>query len=642
MQRRWLCHALAMVGVALALSVATGCGDDDDDSADIEPCAACPSDCSCVAVVGDVIDLPSPAHPADTPGSPGVTVAGGSKLAVQFGTSGVDLNRTRYTRYALGVSELRPDAILVLVPGFDGGAADFKILAEEVLPRALAERDLVVELWAFDRRTDQLEDREGLRFASRQGDAQLALDWLFGAELGLPLSPGLSRRAVFYNTTNDIPFLANWTPLMFSRDIDTVVESARATARNANVFVGGHSAGTGFAARYASTDFDLDGSGPPEPGYAKVRGLLLFEGGGGSAAGDPPASEVLDRIEAKFDGGLYAAVRDGAPRCTDGTPCAVASEAVDCGHLDNPRCTPPVAAYAEVAGLLNPYVLASVEPAAIQGRSDPDGGQIILQVAQNNVPGNTAVARVPGLSGLTLLPQATVYGGIGAFVDDDGVVASLASFVATSLGQRGPAVAGLQTWFDIDEPVPANAFTNNGPPPIALPVTEPWGIEQEPTRFDRFLTLLTGETNFIDWYYASSGLSVTAGLPGLDSSALSLDPPAGRGRRDIENLTQAANIDVPVICFGGSNGLTRTPASFAAFARTIGTCTAPGCDGSTPRLIDANHPNPAFPTFGGAAGGFEVYISEGYAHVDVLTAEAGPGNLVIAPLIDFVARHSEP
>ena len=156
-------------------------------------------------------------------------------------------------------------------------------------------------MWAFDRRSNQLEDSEGLELAEASLDPNVALDWLFGGEMGLTLHPDLAagpnRRAVFYNTTSDVPFIANWTELVFSRDIDAVVEVARSTASNANVFLGGHSAGTGFTARYASTDFNLDPNGPVDPGYAKLRGLVLFEGGGGSTAGGPPSENTLDQIE---------------------------------------------------------------------------------------------------------------------------------------------------------------------------------------------------------------------------------------------------------------------------------------------------------------------------------------------------------
>ena len=94
------------------------------------------------------------------------------------------------------------------------------------------------------------------------------------------------------------------------------------------------------------------------------------------------------------------------------------------------------------------------------------------------------------------------------------------------------------------------------------------------TRIDRVLiSFFAGETNFSDWYYPASGLSTTAGLT-LDSTKLSAPPPVGRGRCDIENLTQAANIDIPVIAFAGTAGLATVPGVFTAFAQSIGACAA--------------------------------------------------------------------
>ena len=109
---------------------------------------------------------------------------------------------------------------------------------------------------------------------------------------------------------------------------------------------------------------------------------------------------------------------------------------------------------------------------------------------------------------------------------------------------------------------------------------------------------------------------------------------------DIENLTQAANIDIPVIGIGGSNGLTPVPGDFVAFAESIGSCAAPSCDG-TPRVIDADDPSPAFPTLGGVAGGFEVYISEGLAHVDVVASEDDDQSQIYGPLVDFLIRNAQ-
>ncbi|HSP98884.1 MAG TPA: hypothetical protein VL049_16805, partial [Candidatus Dormibacteraeota bacterium] len=599
----------------------------------------------------------------------GLTAAAYPKLVTQFGTSDVNLNNANFTRFRLSATETRPDAILILVPGFEGGANDFKILAENLIPRVFVDDGLVLEVWGYDRRSNQLEDTAGLDIAEANGDAQIGLDWLFGSELSLPLSPALvagpNRRAQFHNPQAETAFIASWTPLMFSRDIDAIVEKARTVAKNGNVFLGGHSAGTGFAARYAATDFDLSGSGPAQPGYAKLRGLVLLELPGGATGGAPLTNDTLDRIEAKFDGGLFGAVRDNAGRCVDGTTaCTIATEATACSGQTPPRCTPPTTAYSSSA-ILNARILAAVEPAAIQGQSDPDTGQIILQVDQGS-PGNNAIAKVPDLAPLAILPQATVEGGIGSFIDDDGLIASIAFFVATSVGAPGPVVGGLTTWLDFDEgPFPPAAVPDNGAPPTTLPGAD-WGQEKEVTRFDRMLTtFFQGRTNFVDWYYPASGLSVTSvagvctagfcttGNVGaacttgnaatvcgqsisLDSTALSV----GRGRRDIENLTQAANINIPVIGFGGSNGLAPVPGRYTALAQSLGVCTAPSCTGA-PRVVDASTPNPAFPTFGDVAGGFEVHISEGFAHVDVLSAEDDGNNNVVAPLSDFIARNAQ-
>jgi pimeloyl-ACP methyl ester carboxylesterase len=597
----------------------------------------------CPAVVSETVSIPSAAHPAGTPGSSGVDASGYPTLVTEFGTTAVNLNNAIYTRYHREPSLGRPDAVLVLVPGFEAGATAFKILAEEVIEAAHLQ-GLEVEVWAFDRRSHQLEDREGVRIALQAGDPMIAIDWFFGSELGLPLDPALvagpNRRAVFHDGNADTAFMANWTSLVFSRDIDAVVEAARDWALNDNVFLGGHSAGTGFAARYAATDFDLTGGGPPQPGYAKLRGLVLLEGGGGST-GAAPTSDTLDRIEDRFDGGMFYAVRDGAARCVDGTPCTEATESTDCAGKGHGTCTPTRTSYSIVTGILNPRILASSEPTAIQAMTDFDSGQSLLSVDFGNGPAvgcalcmPATAGVVPDLATLSLLPLSTAAGAFGSFLDDDGFVSSLAPFVRTSIGAPGPVVGGLTTWLDVGEgPMPASVLPNNGPPPTSLPGTV-WGQEKEVTKLQRMIEVFAqDDTNFTDWYYPSAGLAVTQEL-GLDSTALSV----GRGRRDIENLTQAGNIDIPVIAFGGSNGLTPVPGAYVPFAQSIATCAAPSCDG-TPRVIDAAVPNPAFPTLGDVAGGFEVHVSEGFAHVDVVTAEAGPDNHVYGPLVDFLARN---
>jgi pimeloyl-ACP methyl ester carboxylesterase len=569
-------------------------------------------------------------------------------LIQQFGSAEIDLNNARYTRYYLSdQADRQPDAIVVLVPGFEGGASTFAVLAENLARRAKREASLVIEVWAVDRRSNQLEDTAGLDLGEQEQDPSIGLDFLFGEQLGLDmnatLASTLNRRAVFYDTGEDLAFMAQWTTLVHSQDIDAVVEEARSTARNANVFLGGHSAGTGFTARYAATNFNL-GAGDPQPGYAKLRGLVMLEGGGGSLLAEAPSEDELDRIEARFDGGLYGAVRSQEPRCVDGeTACTVATELADCAAFENTSCTEPVTAYSVVAGLLSPQLLAVSEVAALQGDLDGDVGISILQADQKGIEGNNAVSKVPELSALTLLlgtEPATSVALIGLFLDDDGAAAAAASFVATSLGTIGPTVDGVRTWLNYGDPMPASVLTDNGPAPTMLEGAGRWGVEVESTDLEGHMlpSFYRGQTNFSDWYYPSSGLGVVSGL-GLDTSALSAPPPAGRGRSDIDNLTEARNVNIPVIAFGGSNGLVTVPGRMVAYADSLAACTAPSCDGTTPRVVDREQPSSAFPSFGNAAGGFEMFMSEGYSHVDVVAAEDDETNNVVAPLLQFIERN---
>src|SRR5262249_44738784 len=145
---------------------------------------------ACTSLVAhETIDIPSAATPANTPGTAGVVVTN-PKLLAQFG-SGVSLNNARYTRHHLAGPAQQPDAVLVVVPGFEGGAGDFKILAENLITRAQT-AGFVLEVWAFDRRTNQLEDLVGLDIAEEFLSPEIALDWLYGGELRLPLPPLLA------------------------------------------------------------------------------------------------------------------------------------------------------------------------------------------------------------------------------------------------------------------------------------------------------------------------------------------------------------------------------------------------------------------------------------------------------------------
>jgi cysteine-rich repeat protein len=626
-------------------------GTEQCDDGNADPTDQCTNACVLGPVDFATVLIPSTAVPANTPdGTPANAVPPGSTLATQFGATIFDLNRASYTRYFAPAAGA-PDAVLVLVPGFAAGANAFKIFAENLIVRAQAAGQIRLEVWAFDRRTNLLEDAAGAELAEPTLDAHLALDWFFGAETGLALDPRLTRRALFHAAA-DVAFIANFTPQVFTRDIDAVIEAARALPSAPAVFLGGHSLGTSFTGRYAATD--LDPGAPIVPGFGKLAGLVLLEGAGGSTSVAAPSSADLDRVIAKADGGLYHAVRDGAARCVDGTPCTVDADCsaapLPAGAVTN-KCVATVDAYtgSNPVGFafINPQIQAAGDIAGIQGVLDPDG----LIAIQQDFGGGRASQNVSALGILRALPPASAEAGVGFFLDDDfsPVAAFRASFGFSDDGFN-PVILGIvapgpafddpyRRWIDFDQPQPAAAIPNNGA--ATADPTHVWGQEKEVSSLPRFFpNLFAGAVDFGDWYFASSGLSVTSELNGtstfggLDSTALSV----GRNRPDIENLTQAAAIDVPVIAFGGSNGLTTTAAAYKPFAASIGTCTAPTCSGVTPRVVVDD---PIAPTFGGVGGGFEVYIQQGYAHVDLLTAEDDPShNNVLGPLLAFLTRNT--
>ena len=55
--------------------------------------------------------------------------------------------------------------------------------------------------------------------------------------------------------------------------------------------------------------------------------------------------------------------------------------------------------------------------------------------------------------------------------------------------------------------------------------------------------------------------------------------------------------------------------------------------------MDATTPSAAFPSFGGTADGFEVHISEGIAHVDVLGPEDDGAVQLYEPPVEFLQRN---
>ena len=169
------------------------------------------------------------------------------------------LNKALFVRYSLPKAG-KASAVIVLMPGFLGGASNFDRLARNIV--SLNPR---LEVWAVDRRSNALEDKSVLDAAYAKRDPMSA--WRYhirdaGKTGGFkPLEP------------SDVAFMGYWGLEVHLEDLRRVVQLARGFGQR--VILGGHSLGAAMVSLYAGWDFG------GAPGYKDVDGLLLLDGAAG-------------------------------------------------------------------------------------------------------------------------------------------------------------------------------------------------------------------------------------------------------------------------------------------------------------------------------------------------------------------------
>jgi pimeloyl-ACP methyl ester carboxylesterase len=159
---------------------------------------------------------------------------------------------------------------------------------------------------------------------------------------------------------------------------------------------------------------------------------------------------------------------------------------------------------------------------------------------------------------------------------------------------------GIRLWQNIDDPALPTCPPNEPDVPPGCAIR---GDQVEVTDMNDFLVLQFDETNFVEWYFSDGRVNLDFAY-GRDSSAL--------GDERFLAVTQNANVDVPVLAIGGSNGLTPTPSSFASYLDSI----------ATPEARR------------------EVVIIPGYAHLDVITASDNAAVPVIADWVNRLVQES--
>jgi len=571
-------------------------------------------------------DLPGFVEP-HTPGSGAPEELATPETVRQILGPAPDLNRVSFVRTRLAGVEAEPRVVLILIPGFLGSAGTFDPVARDLV-RAMGGN---LEVWAVDRRSNQLEDRRGA-FHARAG-AEAAVAAGDDAALQTALAEGIR----FYFPDSDIDedgsadgpfvlpdqvpadgpsgwqrlsqddmrFAAFWGVDTFVRDWrELVLEARRVVGPEGLVLFGGHSMGTTWTGVFAAYDFD---PGPGvQAGWELVDGLLLLEGGGPNAPSPdaPDASTYRGAIE-DLAAGTQEVLVDLDP------------QAQGC---QNPLGCSNDVFLADLFGLVDAVALgAAGELNGVAGAFDPQGPSL--------------VQRTPlfGASAISLLLQAPMTNRslVGFFLDDD--FSTNAAFAASMgfsddgsnvfnpipflvPGSFLVAASGegiRRTWKAFDDPTlptcppndPAPAFgemevgcaiLDNGPRPGPGEPPAVWGLEREVTDADVLLRTLFETSNASEWYFTSGRPSLDLAF-GRDSSAL--------GEPQLLNVTQNASVDVPVLGIGGSNGLTPTESSFGDYFGSI------------------------------ASTDTRAVIVEGYAHLDVLSAT---DNEAVPPILDWI------
>ncbi len=441
---------------------------------------------------------------------------------------GWDCDYIRFTRYrpeTVGAPKA-VEAILVLIPGFMGGANSFDYIGRQLVSMAEADAGVgSLEVWALDRRTNCLEDLTGMNAAEAAGDPSIVVDYYYrGAEVNGKVFQGFLGEP-------DVPFLSEFGLKLLMDDVRTIIaEMLPGTADpKETVFVGGHSAGGGYASHFAGWDFDGNETTEADAGFNLCAGLIGLDGRVGARTGTYiEESEYTQRV---------AEIRSGAASrlslLLGVTPEALALfELLGMNaHLfpDDESVLARDVPYSDsVASLMRllhsrdlPHFLTdtpsfadfrytneAVLGAFFDDNFNPVG---ILQTSMGFLQGGAVVEKeFPG-------ELADLLGLFG--IDTDGLFIPWDAGPPTDLG-TGP----LYSWVNFDEV--GNASDPNYLDTAGIQLYTTWREEMVDIQ-DVAVSLYWGDTNFPEWYYTTR--------IGLDSQAASGPYASGYGLNFLHN-----------------------------------------------------------------------------------------------------------
>ncbi|OFW59831.1 MAG: hypothetical protein A2W01_06120, partial [Candidatus Solincola sediminis] len=195
------------------------------------------------------------------------------------------LNYIPYMRYAVndGRASAQADEVLVCLSGLHAANGGFDYYAKQLVSKSLKDKGKHVEVWALDRRVNNIEDLTGLNEAERLGqeaaenqDPSLlvkAADTIDGYYYkGWEVN---GRTFQGFYTDDGAPWLSEFGLRVCMDDIYTLITTVFPVQsdRQKKVFVAGDSLGAVMSADFACWDFDGNAATTADIGYNNVAGI---------------------------------------------------------------------------------------------------------------------------------------------------------------------------------------------------------------------------------------------------------------------------------------------------------------------------------------------------------------------------------
>jgi pimeloyl-ACP methyl ester carboxylesterase len=181
--------------------------------------------------------------------------------------------------------------VLVLIPGYYGGAGDFRLVGRDIVRRVRG-----LQVWAVDRRSQALEDTKMFDDA-RAG--RVSVKQAFDYYLGWLADPSVTTHYQPPDVAK-LGFAKRWGLQVALDGIRRIVLRARAQGKR--VILGGHSLGGSLTTIYATWDFG------GRPGYQDVDALILIDGGTLGTFATPTLKQTRDELAKLQAGSPFADV----------------------------------------------------------------------------------------------------------------------------------------------------------------------------------------------------------------------------------------------------------------------------------------------------------------------------------------------